>query len=454
MNALGGAGQAAAIGDGGNEAQVGQVVMHAFVHIECLLPIIPIASLPGPGFNRRPQPFPKLLVSPSHSPESRRITLALCLAGFSCFLLLYGTQPLLPQLSEAFAISAATASLSVTAGTGAMALLLIPLSLVADRWGRERLMRLGLLGAAVFALLSAWAPDFSLLVLARAMLGACIAGVPAAAMAHLGEEVPASARARVMGLYIAANALGGMAGRLLSAVVSEYAGSWHYGLAALGGLGLLVAVCFWRLLPPARHFQARTLQPGPLFADIRRIYADAGLPWLFTIAFLSMGAFVGLYNYLPFRLVAPPYELGPAVIGSLFLIYSVGSYSSAWAGRQVAKHGRRRILLGMTLLAVAGIAVTLADALWLIVGGLALFTFGFFAVHSVASAWVGYRAGARRGLVSALYLSSYYLGGSVIGTAAGWAWNHGGWGGVIAALLACAACAVAIAIRLRRLAKD
>ena len=72
----------------------------------------------------------------------------------------------------------------------------------------ERLMRFGLLGAALCALASAWAPGFALLVLARALLGACIAGVPAAAMAHLGEELPGNVRARVMGLYIAANALG------------------------------------------------------------------------------------------------------------------------------------------------------------------------------------------------------------------------------------------------------
>ena len=395
--------------------------------------------------------------SPAHPAErdvSPRITLALCLAGFSCFVLLYGTQPLLPQLSEAFAIGPGTASLCVTVGTGAMALLLIPLSLVADRWGRVRLMRFGLFGAAVCALASAWAPDFPLLVLARGLLGACIAGVPAAAMAHLGEEVPGAARARVMGLYIAANALGGMAGRLLSAVVSDLCGSWHWGLAALGAIGLLIAIAFWRLLPPARHFRPSSLQPGLLFADVRRIYADPGLPWLFTTAFMAMGAFVGLYNYLPFRLVQPPYGFGPTAIGSIFLLYAVGTYSSAWAGRQVARHGRQRILLGMALLAALGIAATLGDSLWLIVGGLAVFTFGFFAVHSVASAWVGQRAGQRRGLVSALYLSSYYLGGSLVGTATGWAWSRGGWPGVSAALLACAALVIAIAVRLRRLAAD
>lgn len=413
-----------------------------------------------PGFQSHPvpavQPTLPTPAAPSPGPhdDTQRITLALCLAGFSCFLLLYGTQPLLPQLSEAFGISAGTVSLSVTAGTGTMALLLIPFSLVADRWGRERLMRFGLLGAALCALASAWAADFSLLVLARALLGACIAGVPAAAMAHLGEELPGHVRGRVMGLYIAANALGGMAGRLLSAVVTDFSGSWQIGLAALGCIGLLVALVFWRLLPPARHFEPHSLQPGLLLADIRRIYADPGLPWLFTTAFLSMGAFVGLYNYLPFRLVQAPYGFGPAAIGSIFLLYAVGSYSSAWAGRQVARHGRPRILLGMALLAALGIGATLADALWLIITGLGIFTFGFFAVHSVASAWVGHRAGPRRGLVSALYLASYYLGGSLLGTAAGWAWSHGGWPGVLAALLACAGLVIGIALRLRRLAGD
>jgi len=107
-------------------------------------------------------------VPPPQPDTSVRSTLAVSLAGFSCFLLLYGTQPLLPQLTTSFAISPGTASLSVTAGTGLMALLLIPLSLVADRYGRERLMRYGLVGAALFSLLSAWAPEF---FLARAGAG-------------------------------------------------------------------------------------------------------------------------------------------------------------------------------------------------------------------------------------------------------------------------------------------
>lgn len=383
----------------------------------------------------------------------QRANLALALAGFSCFSLLYGTQPVLPQLTTEFAISPGQASLSVAAGTAAMAFLLIPLSLLADRYGRERAMKAGLVGAALFALLSALAPNFLALLLCRAALGACIAAVPAAAMAYLGEEIAPAARGRAMGLYIAANALGGMSGRVVSGLLTEWFG-WRYGLATLGLLGVLCALSFWRLLPPARNFAARSLQPRLLLADVRQIYADPGLPWLFMVAFLIMGSFVGIYNYLGFRLSLEPYHLGPAAIGAVFLLYAVGSVSSAWAGHLADRLGRRSIMLMMSLGMIAGIALTLASPLWLIVLGLAVFTFGYFATHAVASSWVGRRARERRGLVSALYLSSYYLGGSTLGSAVGWPWAHAGWPGVVGTLVACIGLVVALATYLGRVGES
>lgn len=386
-------------------------------------------------------------------PGFLRANLALAIAGFTCFALLYGTQPVLPQLTEDFGVTPATASLTVAAGTGAMAFLLIPLSLFADRYGRERLMRWGLAGAGLFAFASAVAPDFLLLLLCRVGLGACIAGVPAAAMAYLGDEISPESRNRAMGLYIAANALGGMSGRFIVAAVTGWL-DWRYGLATLGLLGAVAAIVFWRLLPPARHFVPRSMQPRVLLADTRRIFADPGLAKLFAAAFLIMGAFVGAYNYLGFRLSQPPYGLGPAAIGAIFVLYAVGSATSAWAGHAVSRLGRSRIVLAMSVCMAVGLLITLAAPLPVVILGLAVFTIGFFAVHTVASGWVGRRAGSRRGLVSALYLSSYYLGGSVIGSAAGWPWSRGGWPGVVVALVACTAGVIVFAIYLRRLGDD
>lgn len=385
--------------------------------------------------------------------DSLRAQLALALAGFTCFTLLYGTQPILPQLTHEFGVSPTTASLTVAAGTAAMAILLIPLSLVSDRYGRERLMRFGLAGAGASAFVSAVAPDFLVLFASRVGLGACIAGVPAAAMAYLGDEIPPEQRARAMGLYIAANALGGMSGRFLVAGVTEWL-DWRYGLASLGVIGTAAAVAFWRLLPPARQFTPRSMQPRALAADLRAIAADPGLPALFGIGFLVLGIFVGAYNYLGFRLSAPPYGLGPGAIGAIFALYAIGSAASAWTGYAMNRLGRSRIILGAGFASITGLLVTLFPPLPVVVLGLAIFTIGFFAAHTVASTWVGKRGGSRRGLVSALYLSGYYLGASVIGSAAGWPWSAAGWPGVVAFLLACTGVLVALGLRLRRLADD
>ena len=383
----------------------------------------------------------------------RRANWALILGGFACFTLLYGTQPILPQFTHAFGISPTMASLTVSAGTLTLSVLLIPLSLLSDRFGRAPLMKAALLGATLFAWLSALAPDYESLVLSRAGVGACIAALPAAAMAYLGEEIEPAARGRVMGMYIAGNALGGMFGRFLSALVTQYS-SWHYGLAALALTGVICTALFWRLLPPARHFQPRSLAPRILWQDIARIYQDPGLPGLFATAFLIMGAFVSIYNYLGFRLSAPPYDLGPAAIGAIFLLYAVGSASSALAGHLADRFGRSLMMRSMIGAMALGVLATLDSHLGVIIAGLALFTFGYFATHAIASGWVGFRAGERRGLVSALYLSSYYLGSSFLGTTAGPLWSHFGWPGMVGGLMLCIGLVFGIALYLTRLERQ
>ncbi|PRD65373.1 MFS transporter [Malikia granosa] len=368
--------------------------------------------------------------------HSGRTVLAIALAGFASFWLLFGAQPLLPQIAREFGVTPAAASLSISAATAAMALLLIPVSLLGDRHGRERLMRAGVLGAAVFTLLSALVPDFPLMLACRLGTGICVAAVPASALAHLGEEIPVHQRSRAIGLYISANALGGMLGRLLGSLVTQWL-DWRAGLLAQGLLGAGLALAFWRLLPPARQFSSRTLAPAALLRDLRRVYTATPLPWIFGVAFLVMGSFIGVYNYLGFRLAAPPYSLEPAVSGSIFMLYSIGSLASAWAGSQSQRLGELRTMLMMSGCMLAGLLLTLLTPLTFVIAGLACFTFGVFALHAVASAWVGHKAGERRGLVSALYLSSYHFGGSVIGSAAGWAWTHHGWPGIVSALASC-----------------
>lgn len=380
----------------------------------------------------------------------RRANIAMFIGGFATFALVYCTQPLLPLLAAEFGVSAASASLSVSATTAGLALMLIPGSVLADRLGRQQLMKFALAIAAVLALATAFAPDFFSLLVLRALLGAVLAGLPAAAMAYIGEEVTPNAQARAMGLYIAGNALGGMSGRFVGALVTDWS-SWRTALAVIGVFGLVSAVVFWRRLPASRHFVPRAATPARIFRDALAIYRDPGLPWLFLVAFLAMGAFVGLYNFLGFRLLEQPYALGQSAIGAIFLLYLVGTWASALSGRLAERQGRPRVLWLMVVVMGSGLALTLAQPLWLIIAGVGVFTFGFFAAHALASGWVGRRAGERRALASALYLSSYYLGASVIGSLAGTAWTAGHWGGLSALLGACVLATLGVGLYLRRL---
>jgi len=416
--------------------------------LKATLPDLPIATAAS-GLETAPPSDPDVRIE-AGTPAFRRANLAMFVGGFTTFSALYATQPILPRLSEEFSIAPTSASLSVAAGTAALATMLIPASVLSDRYGRERVMKTALVLAAAVALASAFAADFVQLLVLRMMLGAVLAGLPAAAMAYLGEEVAPNAQGRAMGLYIAGNALGGMSGRFLVATLTDWT-SWRIALAVLGVFAAFAAALFCYALPRSRQFRQRAVNIAAVARDAAALLADRGQRSLFAIAFLMMGAFTSLYNYLGFRLHLPPFSLGQTAVGAVFLLYFVGTLSSAWTGRLIDRVGRRKVLWSMIVASVAGLAVTLSDQLALVILGVGGFTFGYFGAHTAASGWVGRRAGERRALGAALYLCSYYLGASVIGTLSGFAWEHGGWPGLVTALAGAMALALAAAWQLRKL---
>ncbi len=374
---------------------------------------------------------------------------AMFFGGFSCFALLYCVQPLMPLLSHEFALTPAQSSLSLSLATAAMAVSLVASSAISDRFGRKPLMVGALAISAIMTLLCALADGYGQLLAARVLLGVALGGMPAVAMAYLAEEIEPESLGLSMGLYISGSAFGGMVGRMVTSVLSDFF-SWRVALVAMGVAGVLAAAEFWRSLPESRRFRPSLGGWRALPENARRHLSDDGLPWLFTLAFLLMGCMVSAYNYISYRLLAAPFELRQSVVGGISLLYLLGIFSSVWAGKLADRYGRKGVLYLVLSLMLAGIVLTLSSWLPLVIAGLALFTFAFFASHSMTSSWVGRRARGAA-LASALYLFFYYLGSSVVGWAAGILWGKAGWAGVVGLLGSCLIAAVAIAIHLRRL---
>ncbi|MBP2320758.1 YNFM family putative membrane transporter [Kibdelosporangium banguiense] len=336
-----------------------------------------------------------------------RITIGIAAGGLASFALLYAPQPVLPQLAHQFQVTLDQASLVVGVATGALALGVIPLSLLSEVAGRRPVVLLSVVVAIVLGLVLPFVSDFHLLVGLRALQGLALAGFPAVAMAYLAEQ----GRVKAIGMLVAGNTFGGMVGRLAAGLTGSTA---PVAILAAAAAGVLI----WAL--PRNAEQTTTRAGISLSSAVRRPILWA----LYAVAFLGMGSFVALYNAIGFRLAAPPLEVSPQVASLVFVAYAIGGVNSATLGRRA---GRQKVLFGMLGLTTAGALITIPAHVVPIAIGFVLLTAGWFAAHAAAGAWVNVVA-PHKGPASGLYTGAYYAGASVGGTAgtavyAAWGWT-------------------------------
>jgi YNFM family putative membrane transporter len=253
----------------------------------------------------------------------RYIQIAIVLSGVSVFAQLYLFQPLLPELGREFALTPAISSLSVSAGTAGMAVGLFTLAFWADVLPRKQLMTASMFAAALLTLITALSPNFATVVAIMFLKGMAISGISAVALAYLAEEVAWESLGVVVSLYLSGNTFGGMWGRVFSNLAAEW-GGWRWATVLIGGIGLLMALLFKYLLPLSNHFESKQISTSYKIRQMRIFLRDRVLLCMFCIAALMMGTFVSIYNYLSFRLEAPPFSLPSYIIASVFLMYMVG----------------------------------------------------------------------------------------------------------------------------------
>nr|WP_235837724.1 MFS transporter [Chitinasiproducens palmae] len=364
------------------------------------------------------------------SARYRRASIALFCAGFGIFSMLYCVQPLLPLLSEYWQVTPAQSSLSVSVTTAALAFSIIGIGMHADRVDRKVLMSAALMLGVLCTFAVALSPSWPALIGLRLLEGVVLGGAPAVAMAYLAEEVHAQSLGFAMGLYVGGTAIGGMSGRVLTGLAADFFG-WRVALGVAASAALIAGLVFVKLLPPSTHFNKRQGNAGSLFKTLVAEARNTALLRLLALAFLVMGSFVSIYNYASFRLGAPPYSLSQTAIGAIFVVYLLGSGASTAFGRLADRFGRRPVLLAGASVMAAGVLLTLSAPLALIILGIAVMTVGFFGAHSVASATVGRVARGPKAQAASLYLLSYYLGSSVLGSLGGTFYRIAGWPGVV-----------------------
>lgn len=344
-----------------------------------------------------------------------RATLAVSLASLITFFNLYLVQPLLPMFRERYQLSTLEASGMLSYAMLGLALGLAVLASASDSFGRRKILLGSLWLSPLLTLVIAFAGelDFNYLLALRFAQGLVLAGIPAVAVAFLGELLEPPKLVKAVGIFIAANSIGGIGGRLISGWGAELMGSWQWAFVAIATLSLIVAALVHYLLPDE---PPRERKPWRLLQSLSN-YGLHLKRWPLLVAFAvgggGFGIFTQQFNYLTFLLAEPPYELPSSWLSMLFLAYLAGTFTATQSGRLAQRWGMRRgiscgllVMIGASLLSATG-------NLLLILAALALLSSGFFLTHSQASAYVNQRATQAKASASALYVMSYYLGAAL-----------------------------------------
>lgn len=375
---------------------------------------------------------------------ARPRTFPIVLAGFTAFLDLYATQPLLPLLMRVFAASHFIVSLTVTASTVAVALAAPVAGRVADLAGRKRIIVGSAFVLAAATLAAATARSLSQLIVWRFVQGVATPGVFAITIAYIHDEWPASHVGRATAAYISGTVTGGFCGRALVGVVAA-AMTWQAAFICLAAVNLAAAAALAIWLPLERS--RRATQGAGHRHSIGRLLRNGQLVATDVVGFCVLFTQVAMFTYVTFHLSDPPYGLSTAALGWLFVVYLVGAVVTPIAGRWIDSRGYRAGLSSGVGIGLVGAALTLTAWLPTIVAGLALVATGVFISQATASSYIGAVTREDRGLAVGLYSTFYYAGGSVGGALPAAVWTRGGWPACVGLVVAVQAATAALALR-------
>jgi MFS transporter, YNFM family, putative membrane transport protein len=376
--------------------------------------------------------------------NSRLRMAAVMLAGYSAFLSLYAPQPILPLLAKLFNAGEVTVSLTLTVASIGVALAAPVAGILADRYGRKRIIVWSAYGLAIFTLASVTATTLPQLIFWRFLQGVCTPGVFSVTVAYVNDEWQEGGGAAV-GSYVTGSVLGGFSGRIVSGFVAAHY-PWQGVFVATGLMILVGAVLVHLWLPREVNFHPHHADHhwiDGLTAHLknRRLMATC------FVGFCVLFSLVGIFTYVTFRLAAAPYSLEPAQLGLIFCVYLMGAAATPIAGRCADRFGYRKTLAGGVALALAGVAMTLAPQVWMIVLGLGVFCAGIFTGQTCGNAYAGLAATKNRALAVGLYAGCYHTGGGVGAAVPGFFYNWAGWPACAAFIAVVQIVSVSIALK-------
>jgi len=358
---------------------------------------------------------------PSHS----HLQWVIFLLVSAAFTNIYITQPILPVLQTEFSADMVTTSFTVSAVILGIALANLPFGILADRLPIHPIILIGGIMVALAGFICAITANIWILIGARFVQGIFIPALTTCLAAHLAKTLPAERLNVVMASYISATVLGGLGGRLLGGFIHPPL-HWRYAFISASVLVLISTLVGILVIPRTALEKNEKKHIGFL-----ELVKQPGLMRIFLCAAGSFAIFSSIFNFLPFRLDAPPFSFSTQQITMLYGAYVIGIFMGPFVGRLSNRFGAGITLIGGSVLLGTSLILVLLSWIPAVVSGLIGMVAGFFAIHAAAVGNLNLKLSSGQGRANALYIMFYYLGGWVGITCSGFLLGRYGWNAVI-----------------------
>ena len=348
---------------------------------------------------------------------------ALVSAAFST---IYITQPVLPIIQETYRVSAAQASVTISAVILGITLANLPFGALADRWTIRPIILAGGLMVVGGNIVCAITGNYQGLVIARFIQGLFIPALTTCLAAFLSRRLPPQRLNVVMGTYVSATVAGGLGGRLLGGLFHPTF-NWRWAFVIAAGLVAIACGVAWRWLPR----EQTTAPRRSATLGFLQLLTQAPLRKNYLVAFSAFFVFSSVFNYLPFYLAGPAFGAPTRTITFMYLVYLIGIVIGPLAGQLSNRFGNGRTMAAGAILFGLSLGGTLYPALFAVVVGLAGVCAGFFTIHAAAVGWLNRKLVSSRGRANSLYVLFYYAGGACGITLSGSVYERFSWVGVV-----------------------
>lgn len=369
----------------------------------------------------------KTLVENGGIPRSILFTMAI-LAGLTVANMYYN-QPLLEMMHNDLHITMVQANMITVVtqiGYACGLLFVIP---AGDLYNRRHITVTCMSVAAVMLLTITFAKSIYVIWGASFLLGICSV-IPQIFMPIAAQFSKPENKSRNMGILLS----GLLCGILGSRVISGFIGEWFGWQIMFGIAAVLMIICMMvtlLILPQMR--KNFTGNYPELMKTVFGIFTSNSTIRLFSIrSAFGFGSLLALWSCLAFHLAKAPFNAGSDKVGMLGLCGLASALACMGIGKYLPRYGYHKFSLAGSTLQLVGwiIAYGMGDSYLGLILAIILVDVGVqFHQLSGQSGCIAQMPSASS-RVSAIFMTIFFIGGSLGTFLAGLGWNHAGWTGV------------------------